>query len=127
MRDSLTCGSLSWSRQCRRPVLLPWAAVLFCVTAGWVWWGSGVAGTRSPLRDRWIVASLAFVAVFSVFCGVASVDDPSVSVGLLSAAVTALGMIGLFFIPAACSRQLPDVVRRCSRGSMAASGAPDSQ
>ncbi|MGW2492312.1 hypothetical protein ACWCV9_34590 [Streptomyces sp. NPDC001606] len=44
--------------------------------------------------------------------GLAPVDDPSVSVGLLSAAVTALGMIGLFFIPAACSRQLPDVIRR---------------
>jgi hypothetical protein len=33
-----------------------------------------------------------FVAAFSVFCGVASVDYPSFSVGLLSAAVTGLGM-----------------------------------
>ncbi|MFJ3594749.1 hypothetical protein ACIQUY_39080 [Streptomyces sp. NPDC090231] len=97
------------------PVLLPSAAVLFCVMAGWTWWGAVVAGTRSPLRERWIVASLVFVAAFSVFCGVASVDDPSFSVGLLSAAVTALGIIGLFFIPAAASRQLPDVIRRRSR------------
>ncbi|WP_327311735.1 hypothetical protein [Streptomyces sp. NBC_01243] len=97
------------------PVLLPPAAVLFCVMAGWTWWGAVVARTRSPLQERWIVASLVFVAAFSVFCGVASVDDPSVSVGLLSAAVTALGMIGLFFIPAAASRQLPDVIRRRSR------------
>ncbi|ARI56835.1 hypothetical protein A6E92_31740 (plasmid) [Streptomyces sp. S8] len=44
------------------PVLLPPAAVLFCVAAGWVWWGVVVAGTRSPLRDRWILASLVFVA-----------------------------------------------------------------
>ncbi|MEU4173559.1 hypothetical protein [Streptomyces sp. NPDC026589] len=97
------------------PVLLPPAAILFCVMAGWTWWGAVVARTRSPLRERWIVASLVFVAAFSVFCGVASVDDPSFSVGLLSAAVTALGMIGLFFIPAAASRQLPDVIRRRSR------------
>ncbi|MEU0852536.1 hypothetical protein ABZ387_31915 [Streptomyces flaveolus] len=67
------------------PVLLPLAAVLFCVMAGWTWWMSVVSGTRSSLRERWIVASLVFVAVASVFCGAASVDDPSVSVGLLSA------------------------------------------
>ncbi|MFG2097312.1 hypothetical protein [Streptomyces sp. NPDC048612] len=96
------------------PILLPPVAVLFCVMAGWTWWLSVVARTRSPLREKWIVASLVFVAVSSVFCGVASVDAPSVSVGLLSAIVTGLGMIGLFFIPAACSRQLPDVVRRRS-------------
>ncbi|NEA46683.1 hypothetical protein [Streptomyces sp. SID10815] len=94
------------------PVLLPPAAVLFCVMAGWTWRLGVVARTRSPLRERWIVASLVFVAVSSVFCGVVSVDDPSVSVGLLSAAVTALGVIGLFFVPAAASRQLPDVIRR---------------
>ncbi|MEV5658271.1 hypothetical protein [Streptomyces sp. NPDC052291] len=107
------------------PVLLPPAAVLFCVMAGWTWWLSVVAGTRSALRERWIVASLVFVAAFSVFCGVASVDDPSVSVGLLSAAVTGLGMTGLFFIPAAASRQLPDVIRRRSRRTAAAPGEPD--
>ncbi|MYR55738.1 hypothetical protein GTY54_05585 [Streptomyces sp. SID625] len=39
--------------------------------------------------------TLVLVAAFSVFCGVASVDDPAVSVGLLSAAVTGLGMTGL--------------------------------
>ncbi|MFI8007983.1 hypothetical protein [Streptomyces sp. NPDC086010] len=106
-------------------VLLPPAAVLFCVAAGWVWWGAVVAGTRSPLRERWIVASLAFVAVSSVFCGVASVDDPSFPVGLLSATVTALGMAGLFFIPAAASRQLPDVIRRRSRRTAAGPGEAD--
>ncbi|MEW2623573.1 hypothetical protein [Streptomyces sp. NPDC048106] len=94
------------------PVLLQPVAVLFCVMAGWTWWLSVVARTRSPLREGWIIASLGFVAVSSVFCGVVSVDDPSVSVGLLSAAVTGLGMIGMFFIPAAASRQLPDVIRR---------------
>lgn len=94
------------------PVLLPPVAVLFCVMAGWTWWLSVVARNRFPLREGWIVASLVFVAVSSVFCGVASVDDPSVSVGLLSAAVTGLGILGLFFIPAAASRQLPDVIRR---------------
>ncbi|MFC9431926.1 hypothetical protein [Streptomyces sp. NPDC056987] len=107
------------------PVLLPPAAVLFCVMAGWTWWLSVVAGTRSSLRERWIVASLVFVAAFSVFCGVASVDDPSVSVGLLSAAVTGLGMTGLFFIPAAASRQLPEVIRWRSRRTAAAPGEAD--
>ncbi|MFJ9033663.1 hypothetical protein ACIRQP_35210 [Streptomyces sp. NPDC102274] len=68
-----------------------------------------------------------FVAVSSVFCGVSSVDDPSVSVGLLGAAVTGLGMIGLFFIPAAASRQLPDVIRRRSRRTGTAPGAADPQ
>jgi threonine dehydrogenase-like Zn-dependent dehydrogenase len=58
------------------------------------------------LREPRIVLSLAFVAVASVFCGVASVDDPSMSIGLLSVVVTGLGMVGLFFIPAADSRQL---------------------
>ncbi|WP_327575434.1 MULTISPECIES: hypothetical protein [unclassified Streptomyces] len=58
---------------------------------------------------------MVFVAVTSVFCTVASVDDPSLLVGLLSVTVTGLGMIGLFFIPAVCSRQLPDVIHRCSR------------
>ncbi|MGA4837358.1 hypothetical protein [Streptomyces sp. G45] len=38
-----------------------------------------------------MVASLVFVAVSWVFCGVVPVDDPSVPVGLLSAAVTVLG------------------------------------
>ncbi|MFJ3198620.1 hypothetical protein ACIPJQ_39030 [Streptomyces griseoviridis] len=108
------------------PVLLPPAAVLFCVMAGWTWWLSVVAGTRSALREPWIVASLVFVAAFSVFCGVASVDDPSVAVGLLSAAVTGLGMTGLFFIPAAASRELPDVILRRSRRTAAAPGGADS-
>ncbi|MEW1551858.1 hypothetical protein [Streptomyces tsukubensis] len=103
------------------PVLLPPAAVLFCVMAGWTWWTSVVARTRSPLRERGIVASLAFVAVTSVFCGVTSVDDPSFSVGLLSAMVTGLGMTGLFFIPAAASRHLPDVISR--RSGRASSGS----
>ncbi|MER5370864.1 hypothetical protein [Streptomyces sp. NPDC002722] len=108
------------------PVLLPPAAVLFCVMAGWTWRMSVVAQTRSPLRERWIVTSLVFV-VSSVFCGVASVDDPSVSVGLLSAAVTGLGMIGLLFIPAASSRQLPDVIRRRSQRAAIVPGEADLQ
>ncbi|MYU24774.1 hypothetical protein [Streptomyces sp. SID8352] len=66
-----------------------------------------------------------FVAAFSVFCGVASVDDPSVAVGLLSAVVTGLGMTGLFFIPAAASRELPDVIRRRSRRTAAVPGEAD--
>ncbi|WP_217210241.1 hypothetical protein [Streptomyces sp. AC550_RSS872] len=107
------------------PVLLPPAAVLFCVMAGWTWWTSVVARTRSPLREPWIAGSLVFVAVTSVFCGVASVDEPSVSVGLLSVAVTGLGMVGLFFIPAARSRQLPDVIR--SRRAPASPGEADPQ
>lgn len=49
-----------------------------------------------------------------MLCTVASVDDPSLSVSLLSVTVTGLGMIGLFFIPAACSRRLPDVIHRRS-------------
>ncbi|MFB7258113.1 hypothetical protein [Streptomyces nojiriensis] len=110
------------------PVLLPPAAVLFCVAAGWLWWGSVVDNrARSPLREPWIVATLVFVAVSSVFCGVASVEDPSVSVGLLSAVVTALGMVGLFFIPAAASRQLPDVIRRRSRRTDTALGEAEPQ
>nr|BAK19812.1 hypothetical protein [Streptomyces rochei] len=95
-------------------VLLPPAAVVFCVMAGWTWWTSVVARSGSPLRERWVLATLVFTAVASVFCGVAGADEPSVSVGLLSLVVTALGMVGLFFIPVACSRQLPDVVRRRS-------------
>ncbi|MFJ8600062.1 hypothetical protein ACIREM_15305 [Streptomyces shenzhenensis] len=108
-------------------LLLPPAAVLFCVMAGWMWWGSVVERTRSPLRERWIVASLVFVAAASVFCGVASVDDPSFSVGLLSATVTGLGMVGLFFIPAAASRQLPDVIRRRSHRTGTAPGEAEPQ
>ncbi|KIF67103.1 hypothetical protein HY68_35850 [Streptomyces sp. AcH 505] len=87
--------------------------------------GAVVAGIRSPLRERWVLASLAFVAVSSVFCGVASFDAPSFSVGLLSATVTALGMTGLFFVPAAASRELPDVVRRRSRRTPGEAGAAD--
>ncbi|WP_328760516.1 hypothetical protein [Streptomyces sp. NBC_00271] len=96
------------------PVLLPPAAVLFCVMAGTTWWLSVVARTPSPLRGSWIAATLVFTAVASVFCGVAAVGDPDVSAGLLSAVVTGLGMAGLFFIPAAHSRELPDVARRRS-------------
>jgi threonine dehydrogenase-like Zn-dependent dehydrogenase len=94
------------------PVLLPSAAVVFCVATGWAWWTSVVAQEKSPLRELRIVATLVFTAVASVFCGVVSVDDPSVSIGLLSLVVTGLGMIGLFFIPAASSRQRPHVIRR---------------
>lgn len=57
------------------------------------------------------VASVVFVAVSSVFCGVISADDSSVSLGLLSAAVTGLGMIGLFFVP---GRRLPVSCRTSS-------------
>ncbi|MFD3622538.1 hypothetical protein ACFWWT_46885 [Streptomyces sp. NPDC058676] len=99
------------------PVLLPPAAVLFCVMAGTTWWMSAVARTPSPLREPWIAATLVFTAVASVFCGVAAFDDPDVSAGLLSLVITGLGMVGLFFIPAARSRDLPDVVRRRSAGS----------
>lgn len=94
------------------PVLLPPAAVVFCLAAGWAWWTSMVAREKSPLRQPRIVATLVFTVVASVFCGVASVHDPSVSIGLLSVVVTGLGMVGLFFIPAASSRRLPDVIRR---------------
>ncbi|MFI0915350.1 hypothetical protein [Streptomyces abikoensis] len=108
-------------------VLLPPAAVVFCVMAGWTWWASVVARSTSPLRERRILATLVFTGVTSVLCGVGSVDEPSVSVGLLSATVTALGMIGLFFIPAAASRQLPDVIRRRSRRTDTAVGEADPQ
>ncbi|MEE6269113.1 hypothetical protein V2E29_26190 [Streptomyces diastatochromogenes] len=94
--------------------LLPPAAVVFCVMAGWTWWASIVARSSSPLRERWILATLAFTTVTSVFCGVAGADEPSVSAGLLSLVVTGLGMAGLFAVPAACSRQLPDVFHRRS-------------
>ncbi|MFI1169280.1 hypothetical protein ACH4UM_38415 [Streptomyces sp. NPDC020801] len=104
-------------------VLLPPAAVVFCVMAGWTWWTSVVARSGSPLRERWVLATLAFTLVTSMFCGVAGADEPSVSVGLLSLVVTGLGMAGLFFIPAACSRQLPDVVRRRSAPAPGDSGA----
>ncbi|WP_234342291.1 hypothetical protein [Streptomyces leeuwenhoekii] len=78
--QELPCGDIArWAP----PVLLPLVAVLFCVMAGWTWWLSVVARTRSPLREKWVVASLAFVAVSSVLCGVASVDDPSVPAGPL--------------------------------------------
>ncbi|MFF1405122.1 hypothetical protein [Streptomyces sp. NPDC058294] len=95
-------------------VLLPPAAVLFCVMAGRLWWMSVVDRTASPLRERWTVASLVFIAVASVFCGVVAVDDRDVSAGLLGAVVTGLGMAGLFFIPAARFRRMPDVVGRHS-------------
>ncbi|WP_229695673.1 hypothetical protein [Streptomyces lacrimifluminis] len=99
------------------PILLPPAAVLFCVMAGTTWWMSAVARTPSPLREPWIAATLVFTAVTSVFCGVAAFDDPDVSAGLLSVVITGLGMAGLFLIPAARSRQLPDIVRRRSADS----------
>ncbi|MFJ4329145.1 hypothetical protein ACIP3A_39380 [Streptomyces tricolor] len=51
------------------PVLLPPVAVLFCVMAGWTWWLSVVARNRSPLWEKWIVASLVFVAVSGVLRG----------------------------------------------------------
>lgn len=105
------------------PVLLPSAAVLFCVMAGATWWLSAVARTPSPLREPWIAATLVFTAVTSVSCGVAAADDPTVSTGLLSAAVTGLGMIGLFLIPVASSRQLPEVIRRRSVHAPGDSGA----
>ncbi|WP_328508313.1 hypothetical protein OG981_53670 [Streptomyces mirabilis] len=89
------------------PALLPLAAVAF--------WVGVVARGRSPLGEPRIVATLVFVAVTSVFCGIASVDDPNISAGLLSAVVTGLGMVGLFVIPTAFSRQLPDVIRQRSR------------
>ncbi|MFE6904423.1 hypothetical protein ACFVFJ_47920 [Streptomyces sp. NPDC057717] len=41
--------------------------------------GSVVVRDRSALREPWIVATLVFVAVTSVLCTVASVDDPSLS------------------------------------------------
>ncbi|WP_186001610.1 hypothetical protein [Streptomyces sp. IB201691-2A2] len=39
------------------------------------------------------------------------------SARLLSLVITGLGMAGLFFIPAARSRDLPDIVRRRSANS----------
>jgi len=99
------------------PTLVPAAAVVLCVLVGATWWMSVVDRTASPLRDRWPVTVLVFIAAVSVLCGVASVDHPDVSAGLLSLVITGLGMAGLFFIPAARSRELPDVVRRRSASS----------
>ncbi|WP_329375099.1 hypothetical protein [Streptomyces sp. NBC_01483] len=65
-------------------VLLPPAAVLFCGMAGATWWMSVVDRTTSPLRERRPVTTLVFTAVASVFRGIAAVDDPNVSAGLLS-------------------------------------------
>ncbi|MEV6175610.1 hypothetical protein [Streptomyces sp. NPDC052015] len=70
-----------------------------------------VAREKSLAREPRIV-SRAFVAVASVFSGVASVDDPLVSIGLPSVVVTGLGMARLFFIPAASSPEPPEVIRR---------------
>ncbi|MEU5061294.1 MULTISPECIES: hypothetical protein [unclassified Streptomyces] len=73
------------------------------------------ASDRSALRQPCLVTTLVFAAVTPVLCTVASVDNPSLTVGLLSVTVTGLGMTGLFFIPAACSRRLPNVTHRRSR------------
>ncbi|MEW2302250.1 hypothetical protein AB0958_20140 [Streptomyces sp. NPDC006655] len=78
---------------------------------------SVVTRTTSPLRERWTVLALLFIAAVSVLCGVAVVDDPAVSAGLLSFTVTGLGMAGLFMIPAARSRELPDILHRRSTDS----------
>lgn len=96
------------------PVLLPLAAVLFCVMAGWTWWGAVVARTHSPLRERG--SSRRWCSSPPSRCSAGCLGRrPVLSVGPLSAAVTTLGMIGLFFIPAAAAHQLPDVIRRRSR------------
>jgi threonine dehydrogenase-like Zn-dependent dehydrogenase len=71
-----------------------------------------VAQEKSPLLEPRIALPLAFIAVVPVLCGVAAADDPAGTIGLVSVVVTGLGMVGLFFIPAAGSRQLPDVCRR---------------
>ncbi|MGW7529725.1 hypothetical protein [Streptomyces sp. NPDC054783] len=106
-------------------VLLPLPAVVFCVMAGWTWWTRVVARYGSPLRERWALAALGFTAATSVFCGVAAADDPSVSIGVLSVVVTGLGITGLFFIPAASSRQLPDVVSRRAAAGTGSAGPDD--
>ena len=96
------------------PTLIPAAAVVLCVLVGDTWWASVVDRAASPLRERWPLTVLLFIAAVSVFCGVAAVDHPTVSSGLLSLVLTGLGMAGLFLIPAARSRELPDVVLRRS-------------
>lgn len=99
------------------PTLIPAAAVVLCVLVGATWWASVVTRMASPLRERWPVTVLLFIAAVSVFCGVAAADHPTVSSGLLSLVITGLGMVGLFLIPAARSRHLPDVIRRRSAGT----------
>lgn len=99
------------------PTLVPAIAVVLRVVAGQMWWVSVVSRTASPLRERWSVTVLLFIAAVSVFCGVAAIDDPNVYFGLLSLVITGLGMTGLFFLPAELSHELPDVVRRRSAGS----------
>ncbi|KOT49917.1 hypothetical protein ADK43_34935 [Streptomyces rimosus subsp. rimosus] len=66
------------------------------------------------------------VGLTSLLCALLAADELTVGVGLRSAAITGLGMIGLFFIPAVSSRQLPDVIRQRSRRA-AAPGETDSQ
>ncbi|WP_405608178.1 hypothetical protein OG292_02515 [Streptomyces sp. NBC_01511] len=103
------------------PVLLPATAVVLVLGAGAIWWVSVVGRYESPLSKRWIWSGPAFVATCSALCGTASAPDPGVPVALLSLVVTGLGMGGLFLLPAAASRRLPDVVRRRVRS------APDGQ
>ncbi|MFE2319796.1 hypothetical protein ACFXC8_43210 [Streptomyces sp. NPDC059441] len=67
------------------PTLFPAAVIVLCATVGAMWWASVAVGTPSPLRERWPVTVLVFVAVVSAFCGVAAIDHPDVSAGLLSA------------------------------------------
>ncbi|CQR59537.1 hypothetical protein [Streptomyces leeuwenhoekii] len=49
-------------------------------------------------------------------------DHPSMSAGLVSLVVTGAGMTGLFLVPVACSRQLPDVIRRRAAERRAGAG-----
>ncbi|MDL5205316.1 hypothetical protein [Streptomyces sp. ALI-76-A] len=61
------------------PVLLPPAAVLFCVMAGWMWWLSVVAGTRSSLRSsqhRIEVVALATIRRDRLHCAADTTDTP---------------------------------------------------
>ncbi|MHA4820177.1 hypothetical protein ACXZ65_38175 [Streptomyces aculeolatus] len=111
------------------PILFPVVAAVLTPTVGTMWWTGVVTESRELRRNAWGWALLAIVAGYSVACGTAAAKEPGVDTALLSLVVTGLGMVGLFFIPAALSRSLPEVVRRRAQGrrDVPGDGEPDPQ
>jgi hypothetical protein len=90
------------------PIVVPGAAFSFTTLAAMSWWWSGVQSKPFLLgrRDWWFL--VVFVAAFSMAAGIIGAQVRDVTTVVLSAAITFMGITGLWLLPAAVS---PAVLR----------------
>ncbi|WP_310729099.1 hypothetical protein [Streptomyces sp. N2A] len=96
------------------PIVVPLAAFSFTLLSAVSWWGS--TETRPYLLGRkgWRFL-IVFVSGLSLLTGTSGASNLDATAVLLTMMVTAIGIMGLWLLPAALAPQLLDTLRRNQR------------